>query len=64
VWFRNPILRVAGGAAGEVASNGDYNLLAPWLAAGAAVGQAPATVQDVYRNHWQAEEQINKVCTG
>lgn len=61
VWFRNPMLRVAGGAAGEVAFNGDYGTLAPWLAAGPgpALGQAPATIQDVYRNHWQAEEQLH-----
>lgn len=58
-WFRNPILRVAGGVAGEVAQNGDYNLLAPWLAGGAAVGQAPANVQDIYRLHWQTEEQCH-----
>ncbi len=58
-WFRNPILRVAGGAAGEVAQNGDYNLLAPWLVGGIAAGQAPANVQDIYRLHWQTEEQLH-----
>lgn len=58
-WFRNPILRVDGGAAGEVALNGDYGTLAPWLAAGAAAGQAPGQIQDVYRLHWQTEEQLH-----
>lgn len=58
-WFRNPILRVAGGAAGELAQNGDYGLLAPWLVGGAAVGQAPGQVQDVYRLHFQVEEQLH-----
>ncbi len=58
-WFRNPILRVAGGVATEIAQNGDYNLLAPWLVGGAAVGQAPANVQDIYRLHWQTEEQLH-----
>lgn len=58
-WYRNPRLRVAGAGAGEIAQNGDYNLLAPWLAGGAAVGQAPGQVQDVYRLHWQTEEQLH-----
>jgi len=60
VWFRNPILRVDGGVAGtEVALNGDYGSLDPWLAGGTAVGQAPGQIQDVYRLHWQAEEQLH-----
>lgn len=58
-WFRNPILRVAGGAAGEVATSGDIGSLAPFLAGGAAAGQAMGQVQDVYRLHWQAEEQLH-----
>lgn len=58
-WYRNPILRVAGGASGEVAQNGDYNLLAPWLVGGAAVGQAPGDIHDVYRLHFQTEEQLH-----
>lgn len=60
-WFRNPILRVAGGGVGEVAQNGDYNLLAPWLVGGGAVGQAPANIEDIYRLHWQTEEQLHWV---
>jgi hypothetical protein len=58
-WYRNSILRKAGGAAGEVALNGDYGLLAPWLVGGIAVGQAPGQVQDVYRLHYQTEEQLH-----
>jgi hypothetical protein len=60
-WYRNPIRRVPGGeaGAGEVATNGDYLSLTPWLAGGAAVGQAPGQVQDVYRLHWQTEEQLH-----
>ena len=60
VWFRNPILRLDGGVPGtEVALNGDYGSLDPWLAGGTAVGQAPGQIQDVYRLHWQAEEQLH-----
>lgn len=58
-WFRNPILRVDGGAAGEVALNGDYGTLTPWLVGGPAVGQAPGQVQDYYRLIWQTEEQLH-----
>jgi hypothetical protein len=60
VWYRNPMLRIAGAGVGEIAANGDYGLLAPWLVAGAAVGtSAPATVQDYYRLIWQTEEQLH-----
>jgi hypothetical protein len=58
-WVRNPILRVAGGGAGELAQNGDYSTVAPWLVGGIAVGQAPGTVQDYYRLIWQIEEQLH-----
>jgi len=58
-WFKNPILRVEGAAEGEVASNGDYSELSPWQTGGAAVGQAPGSIQDVYRLHWQTEEQLH-----
>jgi len=57
-WYRNPILRIAGSAGNEVALNGDYGSLAPFLVGGASVGNAPATIQDVYRLHWQTEEQL------
>ena len=59
VWFRNPILRKDGGAAGEVSLNGDYGSLTPWLAGGSGFGQAPGKTEDVYRLHWQAEEQLH-----
>jgi hypothetical protein len=61
-WFRNSIKRIAGGVAGEVALSGDYSESAPWLAgppAGPGFGQAPGQVQDVYRLHFQAEEQLH-----
>lgn len=57
-WYRNPIRRIPGGGANEVAFNGDYNLIAPWLVGGAAIGNAPASVQDYYRLIWQTEEQL------
>jgi hypothetical protein len=58
-WFRNPILRIAGGGAGEVSLNGDYDTVTPFLAGGVAVGNAPATIQDYYRLIWQTEEQLH-----
>lgn len=58
-YFRNPILRVAGAGVGEVAGNGDYGTLTPFLVGGGSIGNAPGTVQDVYRLHWQAEEQLH-----
>jgi hypothetical protein len=58
-FFRNPILRVAGAGVGEVAGNGDYNTLNPFLVGGGSIGNAPGTVQDVYRLHHQAEEQLH-----
>jgi hypothetical protein len=59
-WFRNPILRIAGQPAGAVAFNGDFSELAPWVTPGSpAFGQAPGQIQDVYRLHWQAEEQLH-----
>jgi hypothetical protein len=58
-WFRNPILRVAGAGAGEVAQNGDYNLLAPFQVGGIAVGNAPGNTKDVYRLAWQSSEQLH-----
>lgn len=59
VWFRNPYLRIPGAGTGEVSFNGDYGSLVPFLAGGAAVGNAPATVQDYYRLIWQTEEQLH-----
>lgn len=58
-WFRNPILRVAGAGVGEVAITGDYGSLTPWLVGGAGIGQSPGRIEDVYRLHWQSEEQIH-----
>lgn len=59
VWYRNPILRQAGGAPGEVSLNGDYGTLTPWLTGGPGVGNAPGTIKDVYRLFWQTEEQLH-----
>jgi hypothetical protein len=57
-WYRNSILRVAG-VDGELALNGDYGNLALWTGSGAAVGQAPGQIEDVFRLHWQTEEQLH-----
>lgn len=58
-WYRNSIKRVAGGAGSELALNGDYGNLDLWTGAGAGVGQAPGQIQDVFRLHWQTEEQLH-----
>lgn len=58
-WFRNPILRVPGGASGEVAENGDYSTVTPWLTDGVGFGNAPGSIQDYYRLIWQTEEQLH-----
>jgi hypothetical protein len=58
-WFRNPILRIAGAGSGEVAENGDYGSVLPWTGSGIGIGQAPGQISDVYRLHWQAEEQLH-----
>jgi hypothetical protein len=58
-FFRNPMLRVAGAGVGEVAANGDYNTAVPFLVGGGSIGNAPASVQDVYRLHFQTEEQLH-----
>lgn len=58
-WYRNSILRNAGGGAGQLSTNGDYGSLAPWVAGGAALGQAPGQIEDVYRLHYQTEEQLH-----
>lgn len=58
-WYRNPILRQAGGGTGEVSENGDYGSLSPWLVGGAGIGNAPANIEDIYRLHWQTEEQLH-----
>lgn len=58
-WFRNPILRVPGGAAGEVSGNGDYSTVTPWLTGGSGFGNAPGTIQDYYRLISQTEEQLH-----
>jgi hypothetical protein len=59
-WYRNPIRRVLGAVpATEVAFNGDYITMTPFLAGGASVGNAPASIQDIYRLHWQTEEQLH-----
>lgn len=56
-WYRNSILRVDG-ADTQLAQNGDYGSLDPWIT-GDALGQAPGQTQDVYRLHYQTEEQLH-----
>jgi hypothetical protein len=59
-WYRNSIKRVLGPVdTAEVAINGDYGNVDLWTTGGAAVGQAPGQIQDVYRLHWQTEEQLH-----
>jgi hypothetical protein len=58
-WYRNPILRVAGGAGDEISMNGDYSTVTPFLTGGSALGTAPATIQDYYRLISQTEEQLH-----
>ena len=59
-WFRNPHRRILGNAqTNEVAFNGDYLNLAPWLSGGACEGNAPGSVEDYYRLIHQTEEQLH-----
>jgi len=60
-WYRNSQLRVDGAPdTDELALNGDYGNLTPWLTGGDAVGtSAPGQTQDVYRLHYQTEEQLH-----
>jgi hypothetical protein len=63
-WFRNPIVRIPGGASGEISHNGDIGpqLSAFTVAGGPAnpgLGNAPGSIQDVYRLHWQTEDQLH-----
>lgn len=58
-WYRNPILRQPGGVDGEVSVTGDYGNVALWTGSGPGVGQAPGQIEDVYRLHWQTEEQLH-----
>ena len=58
-WYRNSMLRQAGAVEGELSLNGDYGLLTPWLTGGGAIGQAPGQIEDVYRLHYQTEEQLH-----
>jgi hypothetical protein len=59
-WFRNPIKRIVNAFDSSVVLNGDYSQITPWLPGGAGFGtSAPGTIQDVYRLHWQVEEQLH-----
>jgi len=58
-WYRNPILRVPGGTGDEIAENGDYSTVTPWLTGGIGIGNAPGSIQDYYRLIWQTEEQLH-----
>jgi hypothetical protein len=59
-WYRNPIKRITNTFDDSIVANGDYSQITPWLPGGAAFGtSAPGTIQDVYRLHWQTEEQLH-----
>jgi hypothetical protein len=71
-WFRNPQIRAAGFANGNIKQNGDFSQAgaAAFFSTGAALdpngpiagpgsGNYPGSVEDVYRLHWQAEEQLH-----
>lgn len=63
LWFRNPMVRNAEDAGGGVVtSNGDFSntgVVNFFGAGGAGNGNAPGTVQDVYRLYYQAMEQLH-----
>jgi hypothetical protein len=63
-WFRNPMIRAVGAPNGNEKQNGDFsqqgaadffNVAPP----GPGAGQYIGSVEDVYRLHWQAEEQLH-----
>jgi hypothetical protein len=66
-WFRNPMIRGEGAMVGNQKNNGDFS--SPGAAAFFALGPAPpagpgagnfiGSIEDVYRLHWQAEEQLH-----
>lgn len=59
-WYRNPIKRITNTFDSSIVENGDYSEIAPWLPGGIGFGTAaPGRTQDVYRLHWQTEEQLH-----
>lgn len=59
-WYRNPIKRNVNTFDSSIVENGDYSEFTPWLPGGSAFGtSAPGSIQDVYRLHWQTEEQLH-----
>ncbi len=59
-WFRNSIKRVTNAGNDSIVTNGDYDLVDAWLPGGSAFGTSgPGQIQDVYRLHWQTEEQLH-----
>ena len=66
-WFRNPMIRAEGAPAGAQLQNGDFSspgaaaffAPGPAPAPGPGAGNYPGSIQDVYRLHWQAEEQLH-----
>lgn len=63
IWFRNPIVGDRDDAGGGViGANGDFTpagVVAFFGAGGPGAGNAPGSVQDVYRLHYQAMEQLH-----
>jgi hypothetical protein len=59
-WFKAPRLRTTNpDNVNVVSANGDYGSLAAFQADGQFVGNAPATIYDVYRLAWQVEEAVH-----
>jgi len=62
-WFRNPMIRsAAAGANVTVNNNGDFSqagAAAFFGAGGVGAGESIGSIQDVYRLHWQALEQLH-----
>lgn len=61
-WFRNPMIRGTGVAIGNEKNNGDFSQAGAadfFAAAGPGAGNYLGSVEDVYRLHWQAEEELH-----
>jgi hypothetical protein len=61
-WFRNPMARGVEGALMAPGTNGDFSQTGIAIffgVGGAGFGNAMGNVEDVYRLHWQAMEQIH-----
>lgn len=62
IWFRNPMVRGVANAQGVLLNNGDLSVegtTAFFGTGGPGFGNAPGNVEDVYRLHYQAMEQLH-----